>query len=368
MLKSCVICCTEFRARNSQELTCSTACSCEWTKRRTSKYREKHREQHRKYLREYREANRALLNERRRNVALLKTCVICSGEFSTKRPRDLTCSVKCSRERINQRGRIYRATNRRVIRVRDRKNYEAKKALRIYTLKICAVCNQGFKPQSSNALTCSVACHRERRDEYQRKYRETNSEQLHEQRRKRYVANREQENERTRKYAEANRELIRERRRKYREVNREQVNERKHKYHAANRERTRERRRTYRAANREREREKRRKYREANLERIRERERKYRAANQERVRERKLKYGVAARERIRERMREYNSRETVRNRAQQRQQNTVLAYAALKLLGTPPDHLPTRSGRLGFSYRVLRDHFPGTLSTQEQAE
>ena len=73
---------------------------------------------------------------------------------------------------------------------------------------------------------------RVKRSQQQRKYYETNREEIAEQKREYYEANREKALERHRKYQKANREKVLERKRKWQQENREELAEYHRKHYA----------------------------------------------------------------------------------------------------------------------------------------
>lgn len=106
---------------------------------------------------------------------MLRTCVSCGAEFSTKQPAALTCSVVCQKERNKEYRRNYVRNNesyRESQREYMRKWYSANREYRLIkqadgrpVMRTCEICGAAFAESRLriNALTCSEVCRRLRK-------------------------------------------------------------------------------------------------------------------------------------------------------------------------------------------------------------
>ncbi len=138
-------------------------------------------------------------------------------------------------------------------------------------LKICDVCGTEFESNYWNVKRCSDKCKKIGKKEYDKKYREENSERRKENAKKYREENHERIKEYDKKYYEKNSERRKEYAKKYREENSERIKEYKKKYYEENPEYNK-------------------KYYEKNRERIKEYYKKYYEENPERIKEYKKKY------------------------------------------------------------------------------
>lgn len=182
MIKACVICGGEFdntsgrkRGANAAMLTCSSSCAHE-NKINRQRYRRK---------------IKGDPPRSSRSITVLKTCVICGGEFewSSKRSTQKTCSKKCgrtlSRNRINSRNRLAPQSHTCIVCKNEflapgekrkktcstecsvwwRKARQSHRSRQKYvpsgTIKQCVVCAKDFVFHR-NKITCSHACNRSR--------------------------------------------------------------------------------------------------------------------------------------------------------------------------------------------------------------
>ncbi len=290
---------------------------------------------------------------------MLKTCVICGGEFEAKSPRYSTCSAKCKGERqrkygkeryamkheqMKERDRKYRMANREKIKERGRKYYVANRekilerdaAKRNAIVKSCRVCGAKFETRHKRTPVCSAKCRKEWPNMCVRERR---------------AANREQHRNYNRKYRAIHIEQFRERDRERYAANRELINKRLRERRAANQglfnERDRERYARYRAKILIREQSRR----DANREFFNARQRRYDDANREELNaRRRLNCAV--------------NFKLIRARYRQFYKTKAAALKALKELGVTFDHLPTLQDKLTAAYQFLRAIKKGAIDDE----
>lgn len=153
VLKLCKICGGAFQARGNRRVTCSKQCRVENTKVCTR-------------------ASRARASVAKATKPT-RACVICGGTFRAKTNRHITCSRRCSVKNARLRARKYPAG---------------------YRILKCVICGgESQVNASSRALVCSEQCSTERKRIWQLEYRAANYSAIREKKIRRYAENRDAE-------------------------------------------------------------------------------------------------------------------------------------------------------------------------------